>query len=36
MQQHLAYLALGYVAAVFATAIIALIYWNFFEPENGD
>lgn len=36
MQEDLALLGLGYCLAVLATAVIALIWWNFFEPENGD
>lgn len=36
MREDLALLGLGYCIAVLITAIAALIYWNFFEPENGD
>lgn len=36
MQEQLAIIALGYCLAVMITAIVALVYWNFFEPQGHE
>jgi hypothetical protein len=36
MEINIAIIALGYCLAVLITGIVALVHWNFFEPQGHE